>query len=96
MIDPQPNETIYAATLAKALVQPQRFDCRFVNCPRDRQAVIALEVRQGRSRVNAQRARYFSIIIPCILQGGLDVPDHLVWEQITVGVDWPIVIVIAV
>src|SRR5215468_5619959 len=69
------------------LVQAQRLDCRFVNCARDGQVVIALEVGQGRSRVNAQRARYFSIIISCILQGGLDVRDHLVWEQITVSVD---------
>ena len=82
------------ATLARALVQSQRFDCRFINCPRDRQAVIALEIRDGRSRVDAQRAGDWTIIVPCILQGGLDVRDHLVGEQITVRVDWPIVIVI--
>ena len=35
-------------------------------------------------------------IIACILQGDLDVRDHFVGEQITVSVDWPVVIVIAV
>src|SRR5256885_4609113 len=62
------------------LVQSQRFDSPFVNCAGNLQAVIALEVRQGRSRVNAQRTRYFSIIIPCILQSGLDIRDHFIRE----------------
>src|SRR6266478_6304880 len=77
------------------LVQSQRFDCPFVNCSGNRQAVIALEVRQARPRVNAQRTRNFSIIIACILQSGLDIGDYLIWEQITVSVDRPIVVVIA-
>src|SRR5438874_7243322 len=77
------------------LVQSQRFDSPFVNCAGNLQAVIALEVRQGRSRVNAQRTRYFSIIIPCILQSGLDIRDHFIREQITVSVDGAIIVIIA-
>src|SRR5207302_9265912 len=33
-------------------------------------------------------------IVACVLQGCLDIRDHLVREQITVGVDRPIVVVI--
>ena len=79
---------------AISLVQAQRFDCRFIDCSRDWQTVIALEIRDSGPRVNAQGARYWSRIIACILQRCLDVRDHLVREQITVSVDWPIVVVI--
>src|SRR5207249_9026394 len=77
------------------LVQSQRLDRRLVDCSRNRQTVVALEIGEGRSGINAQRTRYFSIIIARILQGGLDVCDHFVGEQITISVDWPIVIVVA-
>src|ERR1051326_676190 len=77
------------------LVKSKRLDSRFVNCSGHRQAVIALEVRQSRSRVNAQRTGNFSVIIPCILQGGLDIGDYFIREQITVSVDGPVIVVIA-
>src|SRR5947207_7926896 len=78
------------------LVQSQRLDGCFVNCSCDWQAVITLEIRHGRSQVNAQRSRYFSVIISCILQSSLDVCDHFVRKQIAVGVDWPVIVVITI
>jgi len=58
------------------------------------QAVIALEIRDGRPRVDAQRAGDWTIIVACVLQRGLNVRDYFIGEQITVGVDGSIVIVI--
>src|SRR5438552_2927387 len=78
-----------------SLIQPQRLDCCFVDCSGYGQAVIALEICEGRSRINAQRACDWSNVVACILQRSLDIRDHLVREQITVGVDRPIVIVVA-
>ena len=77
-----------------SLIQPQRFDCRLIDCSRDWQAVIALEIRDSRPRIDAQRAGDWTIIVACALQRGLDVRDYFVREQITVGVDRPIVVVI--
>jgi len=77
-----------------SLIQPQRFDCWLIDCSCDRQAVIALEIRDGCPRINAQRAGDWTIIVACILQRGLDVRDDFVREQITVGVDGPVVVVI--
>jgi hypothetical protein len=48
------NESM-TTTLESALVQPQRLDCLFIDCARNRQAVIALEIRDSRPRVDAQR-----------------------------------------
>src|ERR1043166_2474342 len=76
------------------LVQPERFDCLFIDCSRDCQAVIALEIRDSRPRIDAQRACDRTIIVPCVLQGGLNVRDYFIREQITVGVDRTIVVVI--
>src|SRR4249920_845396 len=70
-----------------SLVQPQRSDCRLIDCSRDWQAIIPLEIRDGRSRIDAQRACDWTIIVTCILQRSLDVPDDFVREQITVRVD---------
>ena len=75
------------------LIQPQRFDCRLIYCSRDWQAVIALEIRDSRPRIDAQRAGDWTIIVACALQRGLNVRDYFVGEQITVGVDRPIVVV---
>ena len=75
-------------------IQPQRFDCRLIDCSRDWQVVIALEIRDSRPRIDAQRAGDWTIIVACILQRGLDVRDDFVGEQITVRVDRPIVVVI--
>src|SRR5438552_17026527 len=79
---------------AISLVQAQRFDCRFIDCSRDWQTVIALEIRDSGPRVNAQGARYWSRIIARILQRGLDVLDYFVGKQITIRVDRPIVVVV--
>ena len=45
-------------TFESALVQPERLDCLFIDCSRHWQAVIALEIRDSRPRVDAQRACY--------------------------------------
>src|SRR5204863_9672363 len=52
-------------------------------------------LRDSRARIDTQRAGDWTIIVACVLQRGLDVRDDFVREQITVGVDRPIVIVIA-
>src|SRR4030095_6688462 len=75
-------------------VQPQRVDRVFIDCSCDLQAVIALEIRDSRPRVDAQRAGDCTIIVPCVLQRGLNVRDYFIGEQITVGIDGSIVIVI--
>ena len=48
------NESM-TAIFETALLQPQRLDCLFIDCSRDWQAVIALEIRDSRPRVDAQR-----------------------------------------
>ncbi len=78
-----------------SLIQPQRFDCRLIDCSRDWQAVIALEIRDSRPRIDTQRAADWTIIVACALQRGLDVRDDFVGKQITVRVDRPIVVVVA-
>src|SRR5215471_11139174 len=77
-----------------ALIEPQRFDRVFVDCSCDLQAVIALEIRDSRPRVDAQRTGDWTIIVACVLQRRLNVRDYFIGEQITVGVDRSIVIVI--
>ena len=81
-------------TFESALLQPQRPDCLFVDCSRDWQAVIALEIRDSRPCVDTQRAGDSTKKVPCVLQGGLNVRDYFVGEQITVRVDRSIVIVV--
>ena len=77
-----------------SLIQPQRFDCRLIDCSGDWQAIIALEIRDSCPRIDAQRAGDWTIIVACVLQRGLDVRDDFVGEQITVGVDRSIVVVV--
>jgi hypothetical protein len=48
------NESM-TTTFESALLQPQRLDGLFIDCSRHRQAVIALEIRDSRPRVDAQR-----------------------------------------
>jgi len=38
----------------RALIQPERLDRRFVNCSGDKQPLVALIIRKGRSRLNVQ------------------------------------------
>src|SRR6266478_3830385 len=87
------NESM-TTTFESALVQPKRLDRLFIDCSRDWQVVIALEIRDSRARIDAQRAGDWTIIVACALQRGLDVRDDFVWKQITIGVDRPIVVVI--
>ena len=53
---PKKTNEPMTTTFESALVQPQRLDCLFIDCSRDWQAVIALEIRDSRPRVDAQRA----------------------------------------
>src|SRR4029453_1605060 len=46
--------------------------------------------------IHALQCDYRGEVITCVLQSALNVRDHLVWQQIPIGVDWSIVIVIAV
>src|SRR5262245_25513690 len=82
------------ASMQGRLIQSQRFDCVFIDRSGDLQAVVALEIRDGGPHIDAQRAGDWTIIVSCILQGGLNVRDYFVREQITVGIDRSIVIVI--
>jgi hypothetical protein len=54
---PKKTNESRTTTFESALVQPQRLDCLFIDCSRDWQAVIALEIGDSRPRVDAQRAR---------------------------------------
>jgi len=56
MKDPKKTDRSMTTTFESALVQPQRLDCLFIDRSRDWQAVIALEIRDSRPRVDAQRA----------------------------------------
>ena len=38
----------------RALIQPERLDCRFVNRSGDKQPLVALIIRKRRSRLNVQ------------------------------------------
>ena len=46
------NESM-TTTFEGALIQPQRLDCLFIDCARNRQTVIALEIRDSRPRIDA-------------------------------------------
>ena len=53
MKDPKKTDKSMITTFESVLVQPQRLDRRFIDCSRDWQTVVALEIRDSRSRVDA-------------------------------------------
>src|SRR5437762_3776403 len=79
----------------RALFQSKRLDCRLVDCSGNRQALVALVIRQSRTRLDVQRTRYCLGVITCLLQGHLNIRDRLIGQQITVSVNGAIVIVVA-
>jgi hypothetical protein len=62
----------------RALFQSKRLDCGLVNCSGNRQALVALVIRQSRSRLDVQRTCYCLGVITCLLQGHLNIRDRLI------------------
>src|SRR5260370_22735580 len=65
------------------LIQPKRFDCRLVNCSGIEQAVIALKIGKGRSRLYVKRASYRTAAVARLLQYLLNVRNDLIGQHIT-------------
>src|SRR5581483_8306704 len=84
------------ASFAASLFQAQRFNGGFVDGAGNLQTVIALEIGQGRARLGVQRTGDRAEIVPGFLKRCLDIGDYFVRQQITVGVNGAIVIVVAV
>src|SRR6266487_296720 len=81
-------------TPARALIQSKRLDRRLVDRSGNKQTLVALIIRQGGTRLYAERTRNRTAVVTRLLQCHLNIRDHLVGQQITVSVDWAIVIVI--
>ncbi len=60
------------------LFQSKRLDCWLVNCSGNRQALVALVIRQSRSSLDVQRTRYCLGVITCLLQGHLNIRDRFI------------------
>src|SRR5262249_15909371 len=78
------------------LVQPQRVDGWLVDGSSHNQSLVALVVYQSGSRVDAEGPVYRAKVVTCFLQCTLNVCDHLIPHQITIGVDGSGVVVVAV
>src|SRR6266542_1018092 len=78
------------------LIQPQRLDCRLVDRSGNKQTLVALIIRQGGTRLHAERTGNRTAVVTRLLQCHLNIHDHLVGQQITVSVDRAIVIIITV
>src|SRR6266487_4077355 len=83
-------------TPARALIQSKRLDRRLVNRSGNKQTLVALIIRQGGTRLYAERTRNRAAVVTRLLQCHLNIRDHLVRQQITVGVDGAVIIVIIV
>src|SRR5439155_13454291 len=81
---------------ARALIQSKRLDRWLVDRSRNKQTLITLIIRQGGTRLYAERTGNRTAVVTRLLQCHLNIHNYLVGKQITVSVDRPVVIVIAV
>ena len=81
---------------ARILIQPKRLDCGLVDRSGNEQTLVALIIRQGRSRLYVERAGYRTKVVTGILQHYLNIRDDLIGQQIAVSIDRSVLIVIIV
>ena len=81
---------------SQILIQPKGLDCRLVDRSGNEQTLVALIIRQGRSRLYVERAGYRTKVVTGILQHYLNICDDLIGQQIAVSIDRSVLIVIII